>query len=115
MGTGARAESVLEESLPTRAKAPAVAALALAVDLVTELDGDLSYPHAVLAAARPTAKPLAVLTGFAGGVDPGVAAELRQAGVPVLEGTRTGLLALGHLLDHARWGAQFHHDEPAAA
>ncbi len=114
-GTGARAESVLEESLLTLAEDSAVAALALAVDLVTELDGDLSYPRAGLAAARRTAKPLAVLTGFAGGVDPGVAAELRCAGVPVLEGTRTGLLALGHLLDHARWGAQFHHGKAAAA
>jgi hypothetical protein len=33
-------------------------------------------------------------------IDPVVAAELREAGVPVLEGTRSGLLALRHLLDH---------------
>ena len=32
---------------------------------------------------------------------PGVAGELRRAGIPVLEGMRTGLLALRHLLDHA--------------
>jgi acetate---CoA ligase (ADP-forming) len=34
-------------------------------------------------------------------VDPDVAAQLRQYGIPVLEGLRTGLLALRHLLDHA--------------
>jgi acetate---CoA ligase (ADP-forming) len=34
-------------------------------------------------------------------VDPDVAAQLRQYGIPVLEGLRTGLLALHHLLDHA--------------
>jgi acyl-CoA synthetase (NDP forming) len=34
-------------------------------------------------------------------VDQAAAARLRAAGVPVLEGARTGLLALRHLLDHA--------------
>ncbi|MBO0772517.1 MAG: acetate--CoA ligase family protein, partial [Actinobacteria bacterium] len=34
-------------------------------------------------------------------IDPAAAARLRAAGVPVLEGTRTGLRALRHLLDHA--------------
>jgi acyl-CoA synthetase (NDP forming) len=34
-------------------------------------------------------------------IDPDTAADLRAAGIPVLEGTRSGLLALKHLLDHA--------------
>jgi hypothetical protein len=42
-----------------------------------------------------------------------VAAELRQAGIPVLEGMRTGLLALRHLLDHA--GTTAAAADPAAA
>jgi acetate---CoA ligase (ADP-forming) len=42
-----------------------------------------------------------VLAGLPAAVDPVAAARLRAAGVPVLEGTRTGLLALRHLLDHA--------------
>jgi acetate---CoA ligase (ADP-forming) len=75
--------------------------VALAVDLVRELDGDESYRLAVLDAAAQTTKPVVVLGNLAGAVDPEVAAQLRQYGIPVLEGLRTGLLALHHLLDHA--------------
>jgi acyl-CoA synthetase (NDP forming) len=95
------AQRQLTESLAALADDPAVAAIALAVDLVAEFDGDRSYQLAVAEAARRTAKPVAVLASIAAAVDPDAAAELRRAGVPVLEGTRSGLLALGHLLDHA--------------
>src|SRR5208282_5093120 len=66
-----------------------------------ELDGDESYRLAVLDAAAQTTKPLVVLGNLASAVDTDLAAQLRQHGVPVLEGLRTGLLALRHLLDHA--------------
>ncbi len=100
-GTGGDAQRQLAESLVTLAEDPAVAAVALAVDLVREFDGDRSYPGAVLAAAARTAKPVAVLANFARAVDQDAAGELRAAGIPVLESMRTGLLALRHLLDHA--------------
>jgi acyl-CoA synthetase (NDP forming) len=95
------AERQLTESLAALADDPAVAAVALAVDLLTEFDGDRSYPLAVNAAALRTGKPLAVLANIAAAVDPEAAAWLRQAGIPVLESARNGLLALRHLLDHA--------------
>jgi acyl-CoA synthetase (NDP forming) len=101
-GTGRDTEPLLAECLSALAADPAVAAVALAVDLVPEFDGDESYPAAVLTAAAGTAKPVAVLAGLASAVDQAAAARLRAAGIPVLEGTRTGLLALRHLLDHAR-------------
>jgi len=47
-----------------------------------------------------------VLAGLPASIDPVTATRLRAAGVPVLEGTRTGLLALRHLLDHAGRPAQ---------
>ena len=100
-GTGRDTEPLFAECLSALAADPAVAAVALAVDLVPEFDGDESYPRAVLAAAARTAKPVAVLAGLPAAVDPAAAARLRAAGVPVLEGTRSGLLALRHLLDHA--------------
>jgi acetate---CoA ligase (ADP-forming) len=100
-GTGARAREQLAGSLAALAADPAVAAVALAVDLVHEFDGDQSYPLAVLDAARQTAKPVAVLSNVPSAIDPEVAAGLRRAGVPVLEGARSGLLALRHLLDQA--------------
>ena len=100
-GTGRDAEQQLAASLTAMAEDPAVAAVALAVDLVPEFDGDESYQDAVLAAARRSAAPVVVLAGLPASIDPVAAARLRAAGVPVLEGARTGLLALRHLLDHA--------------
>jgi acetate---CoA ligase (ADP-forming) len=101
-GTGAGTRELFAGSLTALADDPSVAAVALAVDLIRELDGDDSYPLAVLDAAAQTTKPIVVLGNLASAVDPDLAARLRHRGVPVLEGMRTGLLALRHLLDHAR-------------
>jgi len=100
-GTGADTRSLFARSLLTLAEDPSVTAVALAVDMIRELDGDLSYPQAVLEAASQTTKPVVVLSNLPSAVDLEYATELRQQGVPVLEGMRTGLLALRHLLDHA--------------
>ena len=100
-GTGSDTEGLFTGSLTTLAGDPAVAALALAVDLVPELDGDQSYPVAARAAAAATDLPVVVLANLPGAIDQATAAALRSEGIPVLEGMRTGLLALRHLLDHA--------------
>ena len=105
-GASANAQWQLTESLTALAGDPAVAAVALAVDLVTEFDGDRSYQLALAEAARRTSKPVAVLASIPSAVDRAVAGELRAAGIPVLEGTRSGLLALGHLLAHGTWPAR---------
>jgi len=102
-GASTKAQWQLTESLAALAEDPAVAAVALAVDLVTEYDGDRSYQDALADAARRTGKPVAVLASIPAAVDPAAAGELRAAGIPVLEGARTGLLALGHLLAHGTW------------
>jgi acyl-CoA synthetase (NDP forming) len=102
-GASAKAQWQLTESLAALAGDPAVAAVALAVDLLTEFDGDRSYPDALTEVARRTGKPLAVLANIPSAIDPAVAGELRAAGIPVLEGARTGLLALRHLLAHGTW------------
>jgi len=101
-GTGADTQALFARSLTALADDPSVAAVALAVDLIRELDGDESYPLAVLDAAAQTTKPLVVLGNLASAVDPDLAVRLRQHGIPVLEGMRTGLLALRHLFDHAQ-------------
>ena len=100
-GTGADTRELFGGCLAALADDPAVDVVALAVDLVRELDGDRSYPEAVLDVALGTDKPLVVLSNLGSAVDPELAGQLRQAGIPVLEGTRTGLLALRHLLNHA--------------
>ena len=112
--TGRDTEPLFAECLAALAADPQVAAVVLAVDLVPEFDGDEAYPRAVLAAAARTAKPVAVLAGLPAAVDPVAAARLRAAGVPVLEGTRSGLLALRHLLDHAA-RPELHRPEPPPA
>ena len=99
--TGRDTEPLFAECLAALAADPQVAAVALAVDLVPELDGDEAYTRAVLNAAANTAKPVAVLAGLPAAIDSAAAHQLRASGVPVLEGTRTGLLALRHLLEHA--------------
>jgi acyl-CoA synthetase (NDP forming) len=99
-GTGRDAEELFTETLSALADDDAVGAVALAVDLVPEYDGDDSYRNAVLAAAAKTDKPVVVLASIPAAIDNAAAARLRAAGVPVLESTRTGLLALGHLLSH---------------
>ena len=97
-GTGADTEGLFRGCLEALSGDEEVAALALGVDLVRELDGDASYPRAVVAAHHATDKPVAVLANLGSAIDPVAADEVRRRGVPVLEGTRSGLLALRHLL-----------------
>ena len=98
-GTGADSHRVFVGSMLALAADPSVAAVAFGVDLVPEFDSDDDTLLAVTEAARGTAKPLAVLSNLHSAIDPVAAARIRAAGIPVLEGTRTGLLALGHLLE----------------
>ncbi|MGO8884103.1 MAG: acetate--CoA ligase family protein [Streptosporangiaceae bacterium] len=100
-GTGAATRELFANSLTTLAADDNVGAVALSVDLVPELDGDDSYPQAVRDAAAQTDKPVAVLSNLPSGIDAELAISLRQAGIPVLEGLRSGLLALSHLVRHA--------------
>jgi acyl-CoA synthetase (NDP forming) len=100
-GTGHDTRPLFGACLTAMAADPHVAAVALAVDLVEEYDGDDSYPRAVLDAAAATEVPVVVLTNVTSAVDQTWAGTLRMSGVPVLEGTRSGLRALGHLLSLA--------------
>ena len=100
-GTGRDPEALFTEALSALADDPGVGAVALAVDLVPEYDGDDSYRTSLLAAAARTDKPLAVLASIPAAIDQDAASSLRAAGIPVLESTRTGLLALRHLLAQA--------------
>jgi acyl-CoA synthetase (NDP forming) len=105
-GTGADTRELFAGSMLALAADRAVEAVALAVDLVRELDGDPSYPMALLDVAERTNKPLAVLSNLGSAIDVDLASRLRAQGIPVLEGTRSGLAAMKHLLDHARRGGR---------
>jgi acyl-CoA synthetase (NDP forming) len=98
-GRGADTRPLFAACLTALAEDEAVSVVALAVDLVTEFDDDDSYPLAALDAHAATTKPVVLLSNMASALDQRWATRLRESGVPVLEGTRSGLRALGHLLD----------------
>ena len=99
-GTGADTRNLFGACLRAMVDDPAVAVTALAVDLVTEFDDDTAYADAVTDVAKHTDAPIAVMTSVASAIDPSTAERLRDSGIPVLEGARSGLAALNHL---ARW------------
>ncbi len=96
-GTGADTRGLFRACLRVIAEDRAVAVTALAVDLVTEFDDDTAYADAILDVATGIDAPLAVLASVPSAVDRATAERLRDNGIPVLEGTRSGLAALGHL------------------
>ena len=98
-GTGIDADRIFRESFLLLHDDPDTAAMAFGVDLTRQgepyEDGYLAVAADVFAA---TSKPFCVLANLASAVALEEAAILRDAGVPVLEGTESGLRALGHLL-----------------
>lgn len=100
-GTGADTETLFTSCLRVLAQDETVDAVALAVDLIVEYDGDIAYPDSVETVAAETTKPLVVLSNSSSALDQVQAQRLRALGVPVLEGTYSGLRALRHLIDHA--------------
>lgn len=99
-GTGADTRELFGGCLRAIVDDPGVAVTALAVDLVTEFDDDTAYADAALDIAACGDAPLAVLASVPSAIDPDTAKRLRDNGIPVLEGARSGIAALGHL---ARW------------
>jgi acyl-CoA synthetase (NDP forming) len=96
-GTGADTRNLFGSCLRAIVNDPGVGVTALAVDLVTEFDDDTAYADAVLDVAAETEAPLAIVASVASAIDRPTAQRLRDNGIPVLEGARSGLAALGHL------------------
>lgn len=95
-GTGAEAERVFIESLCALEADGDAAVVLFAVDL-TGLSSN-RYVEVSRTVAASVEKPFAVLTNFRSGANRDALARLRDAGIPVLEGTATGLAAVRHLL-----------------
>ncbi len=100
-GSGRGAEDLLAGCLNALADDESVDVVALAVDLVPEYDEDDAYPRALTTLSAHTSKPVVVLSNLSSAIDQPLATRLRASGIPVLEGTRSGLRALGHLLAQA--------------
>jgi acetate---CoA ligase (ADP-forming) len=117
-GTGNDTDQIFATCIQALLEDPATAALALNLDLTTEPTPDTSYTGLATEAAAATEKPVAVLANLASAVDQNEAASLRAAGIPVLQGTATGLAAFAHLLAYrdflARREAVDNADPPTA-
>jgi acetate---CoA ligase (ADP-forming) len=106
-GTGIDADRIFLESFAAFARDPEVSASVFCIDMTTQ-----GEPHneGYLQIARDsfdgTDKPFCVLSNLASAVSATEAHLLRDHGIPVLEGSDSGLRALRHLLDDAAWRAR---------
>ena len=98
--TGHDAVEVFAGSLRALATDPAVGLLAFAVDLTADETPATGYVEFLSELSEEIDLPLVVLANLADGVDPLQASGLRDRGIPVLEGTETGLRAIGHAIEH---------------
>ena len=96
-GTGNDAESIYAECMRTLLDDDDTAALAFVVDLTTQDPREGGYVGVAKEIHAETRKPFAVLSNLRAAIDPVDARSIRDAGVPILEGTATGLAAFRHL------------------
>lgn len=100
-GTGIDADRIFRDSFMSLHDDPDTAAMAFVVDLTRQGE---PYDEGYLQVARDvwtaTSKPFCVLSNLASAVAIEEAAQLRDAGIPVLEGTSSGLVALRALIEH---------------
>ncbi len=99
-GTGIDSERIFRESMRALHDDPDTAVLSFVVDMTRQDEPtDQGYTGIALDTWAATDKPFCMLSNLASAVAHDQAAVLRAAGIPVLEGTDTGLRALRHLLD----------------
>lgn len=100
-GTGIDADRIFRESFLALHDDPDTAAMAFVVDLTRQGEPyDEGYLQIALDVFEATTKPFCVLSNLASAVALEEAAYLRDHGIPVLEGTSSGLVALRALLRH---------------
>lgn len=100
-GTGRDSTNVFVGCLDALADDPAIGVVAFSVDLTAEDNIDDAYGACALEAAAHTDKPVVVLANVSTTVDQRQAEVVRAGGVPVLQGTETGLRAIRHLIQRA--------------
>jgi acyl-CoA synthetase (NDP forming) len=106
-GTGIDGDRIFREAFAAFADDPAVSASVFCVDMTLQGEPyDEGYLRLAREAYDATAEPFCVLSNLASAVTQHEIRMLRDAGLPVLEGTENGLRALGHLLDDAAFRAR---------
>jgi acyl-CoA synthetase (NDP forming) len=84
------------------------------VDLGDDRSLALSYIRACISAARNSDKPVAMSTNLSNLLHPSGFADLKAAGVPLLEGTAPSLLAARHLLSYRDFRNRAPMERPSA-
>jgi acetate---CoA ligase (ADP-forming) len=108
-GTGQDVVGTYRESLLALHDEPNTGLLLLAMDLVPDSSLSPQYIEAVLRVRDQLRKPFIGLVNLTSGAGEISVTQLRQAGIPVLMGTETGLRAIRHLIDFNEFL-----DQPAA-
>jgi acetate---CoA ligase (ADP-forming) len=105
-GTGKDSHEIITGCVRALLEDPAVAALAFSVDLTSEEHPEMGYIAIARETFPETAKPFAMLSNFSSGIDRTDAKLLDGDGIPVLEGTLTGLEAFKHLFAYRDFRAR---------
>jgi acyl-CoA synthetase (NDP forming) len=105
-GTGRDSHQIITGCVRALLEDPAVAALAFSVDLTSEDYPEMGYIAMAREAFPETGKPFAMLSNFSSGIDRDDAKLLDGDGIPVLEGTLTGLAAFRHLFGYRDFRAR---------
>ncbi|HEX5936652.1 MAG TPA: acetate--CoA ligase family protein [Actinomycetota bacterium] len=110
-GTGIDADRIYRESFQALHDDPETAAVAFVVDLTRQGEPyDEGYLQVARDVFQTTTKPFCLISNLPATIAKDEVGVVRDAGIPVLEGTVTGLRALKHLLDDAAF-----RDRPAAS
>jgi len=105
-GTGHDSEQVFMECMRALLDDEQTAALAFVMDLADEMHED-PFGTGVMAEQifLETEKPFAVLSNLGCSIPEKCGVALRKAGIPLLEGTATGLAAFRNIFEHAAFAA----------
>ena len=105
-GTGRDSHEIITGCVRALLEDPEVAALAFSVDLTSEDYPEMGYIAMARETFPETGKPFAMLSNFSSGIDRTDAKLLDGDGIPVLEGTLTGLYAFKHLFAYRDFRAR---------
>ena len=105
-GTGQDSHEIITGCVRALLEDEAVAAFAFSVDMTSEDYPEMGYIAMARETFPETAKPFAMLSNFSSGIDRSDAKLLDGDGIPVLEGTLTGLSAFRHLFAYRDFRAR---------
>jgi acetate---CoA ligase (ADP-forming) len=115
-GTGIDADRIYVESFQALHDDPETAAVAFVVDLTRQGEPyDVGYLQVARDVWERTTKPFCVISNLPATIADDEVGILREAGIPVLEGTVTGLRALKHLLVDANARRRLAVDPPPSS